>query len=114
MTFADLTFDPASRRALRAGRTIELTARETALLALLMRRPRAVVSRELALAEVWEEGTGSNVVDRYVANGPGWLCGRAGAALRQTANGQAQSYVGTFVTGVAVAAALPGGTAGHG
>jgi NADH-quinone oxidoreductase subunit L len=47
-----------------------------------------------------------NVVDRYVANGPGWLCGRAGAALRKTANGQAQSYVGAFVTGVAVIAAL--------
>jgi two-component system response regulator MprA len=68
VSFAGLTLDPASRRALRGRRTIELTARETALLALLMRRPRTVVSREVALAEVWEEGTGSNVVDRYVAH----------------------------------------------
>jgi two-component system, OmpR family, response regulator MprA len=68
LTVGDLTLDTASRRAQRAGRTIELTARETALLALLMRHPRAVVSRELALAEVWEESTGPNVVDRYVAH----------------------------------------------
>jgi NADH-quinone oxidoreductase subunit L len=47
--------------------------------------------------------------DRHVVdgimNGIGWLCGRAGASLRRTSNGQAQSYAGVFV-GVIVAIAL--------
>ena len=51
----------------RAGRDLELTPREADLLELLLRNPRGVVTRELALDEVWGgEGT-LNAVDRYVA-----------------------------------------------
>jgi two-component system response regulator MprA len=69
LAFADLTLDPGSGTARRAGRDLELTRREAQLLELLLRHARSVVTRELALEEVWGgEGEASlNVVDRYVA-----------------------------------------------
>jgi two-component system response regulator MprA len=66
LAFADLTLDPATHGAARAGEPIELTAREAELLALLMREPRRVLTRERALEEVWNDGAAPNVVDRYV------------------------------------------------
>ncbi len=56
----------AGRRATRAGRAIELTGREAALLELLLREAGRVVTRERALEEIWETGPQANVVDRYV------------------------------------------------
>ena len=69
LAFADVTLDSATGRGERAGRDLELTPREAELLALLLRDPRAVVSREQALEEVWggEWEAQPNVVDRYVA-----------------------------------------------
>ncbi len=66
LAFADLDLDLASRIARRAGREIPLTARESALLELLLRNARAVVPRERALEEIWREAAVANVVDRYV------------------------------------------------
>jgi two-component system, OmpR family, response regulator MprA len=64
---AGIALDPESRTATRDGREIELTAREAALLELLLRAgPRTVVSRERALEEVWDGEATENVVDRYV------------------------------------------------
>jgi two-component system response regulator MprA len=40
--------------------------RETALLELLLRAPRRVVTREHALAEVWRDEASAGVVDAYV------------------------------------------------
>lgn len=62
----ELSLDLSTRTAWRAGRELSLTGREADLLELLLRRPRAVVSREAALAEVWADDAGLNVVDRYV------------------------------------------------
>jgi two-component system, OmpR family, response regulator MprA len=69
LAFADLTLDPATGTAHRAGQAIELTRREAELLELLLRNARGVVTRELALEEVWGgEGEATpNAVDRYVA-----------------------------------------------
>jgi two-component system, OmpR family, response regulator MprA len=69
LAFADLTLDAESGVARRAGQDLELTRREAQLLELLLRNPRAVVSRERALEEVWGgEGEATpNAVDRYVA-----------------------------------------------
>jgi two-component system response regulator MprA len=69
LAFADLTLDPATATAQRGGRAIELTRREAELLELLLRNARGVVTRELALEEVWGgEGQATpNAVDRYVA-----------------------------------------------
>jgi two-component system response regulator MprA len=57
-----------SGAARRAGRDLELTRRESELLELLLRNARGVVTRELALEEVWGgEGEATpNAVDRYV------------------------------------------------
>jgi len=46
-----------------------LSAREADLLELLLRNPRRVVSRELALERVWGSSAAANpnVVDRYVS-----------------------------------------------
>ena len=45
-----------------------LSAREADLLALLLRHARRVVSREQAVAELWQGAATANVVDRYVSN----------------------------------------------
>lgn len=65
---AGLVLDLAARRASRDGRTIELSAREFALLAYLMRNAGQVLSRVQILAAVWEYDFDpqSNVVDVYV------------------------------------------------
>lgn len=67
-TIADLTLDTASRRVTRAGREIDLTAREYALLEYMMRNRGVVLSREMIENNLWNydyEG-GTNVVDVYV------------------------------------------------
>jgi two-component system OmpR family response regulator len=64
----DLVLDPASRRVTRAGQRVELTAKEFALLELLMRRRGEVLSRTVILEHVWDFAydPSSNVVDQYV------------------------------------------------
>jgi len=69
LAFADLALELETGTARRAGKDLELTRREAELLALLLRNARGVVTRELALEEVWGgEGEATmNSVDRYVA-----------------------------------------------
>jgi two-component system response regulator MprA len=66
LSYSDLTLDGAARKAVRAGRTIDLTGREAALLALLLRQPGRTVTRGRALEEIWAGAAEENVVDRYV------------------------------------------------
>src|SRR4051812_24376652 len=69
LAFADLTLELETGTARRAGQDLELTRREAELLAVLLRNARGVVTRELALEEVWggEGEVTMNAVDRYVA-----------------------------------------------
>jgi len=68
LAFADLTLDAESGTVRRGGRQVDLTRREAELLELMLRNARRVVTRELALEEVWGDvEAGPNVVDRYVA-----------------------------------------------
>jgi two-component system copper resistance phosphate regulon response regulator CusR len=62
---ADLELDLLSRRALRAGRRIDLTAKEFALLELLLRRQGEVLPRALIASQVWDMNFDSdtNVVE---------------------------------------------------
>ena len=62
---ADLELDHLKRRAARGGQRIDLTAKEFALLALLMRRQGEVLSRALIASQVWDMNFDSdtNVVD---------------------------------------------------
>jgi two-component system response regulator MprA len=66
LAFADLTLDLQTRVAERGARSVALTGRESALLELMLRHPRAVVPRDQAIEEIWEEAAASNVVDRYI------------------------------------------------
>ena len=69
LAFDDLVLDLRSRAARRGGRELNLSAREADLLELLLRNPRNVVTREIALDRVWGGAAlaGPNVVDRYVS-----------------------------------------------
>jgi two-component system OmpR family response regulator len=64
----DLRVDSAARVVTRAGRQVELTAREFDVLEVLARHPGQVVSRTQLLEDVWSEDYdgSSNVVDVYV------------------------------------------------
>jgi two-component system response regulator MprA len=66
LSYADLTLDTEARAATRGTRTIELTGREAALLAMLMARPGHAVTREQAQAQIWGGAALDNVIDRYV------------------------------------------------
>jgi two-component system response regulator MprA len=69
LAFADLVLEVGSGTVRRGGQELRLSPREKALLELLLRNPRQVISRELALERVWggQSSRKSNVVDRYVA-----------------------------------------------
>ena len=68
---ADLEMDLVSRKAVRAGEAVELTAREFELLEYLLRHEGELVSREMLTREVWKEpsrGTPlDNVIDVHIA-----------------------------------------------
>jgi heavy metal response regulator len=65
---ADLSLDPAARRVVRAGKPIELTAKEFALLEYMMRHPGQVLTRTMISEHVWDQTFDSytNVIDVYV------------------------------------------------
>ncbi len=69
LAFDDLVLDLRTRRARRGAAEIELSGREAELLELLLRNPRQVISRELALERVWgsESAASLNAVDRCVS-----------------------------------------------
>ena len=64
----DLELDQRTRRVVRAGREIELTNREFALLEYLMRNASTVVTRTMISEHVWQDDydTFSNVISVYV------------------------------------------------
>ena len=68
LEIADLRLDPATRQVTRAGRPIELTAREHALLEYFLRNPGRVLSRAMIAQHVWGVSfdTFTNVIDVYV------------------------------------------------
>ena len=65
----DLEFDLLARRVTRAGREVELTARELKLLEFLMRRAGQVVTRTMLLEGVWDYhfDPQTNVIDVHVS-----------------------------------------------
>jgi DNA-binding response OmpR family regulator len=87
----DVALDLRTRRATVGGRTIELSAREFALLELFLRHPDQVLSREQVLAHVWgyDFDPNSNVVEVYV----GYLRRKLGAEVIATVRGMGYRYV---------------------
>ena len=69
LEFADLTLDLVARRAQRAGRSIELQAKEFVLLEYFMRNPDRVLSKTMILQHVWDYhfDPQTNVVDVLVS-----------------------------------------------
>jgi two-component system response regulator MprA len=67
--FAGLSLDRNTREASRAGRPLELTRTEYALLELFMRNPRQVLTRALIMERVWDYDFGptSNPLEVYVS-----------------------------------------------
>jgi two-component system response regulator MprA len=65
-SYADMTLNAETRTVTRAGQTVELTGRESALLELLLRDPGRTVTREYAIEHIWDGAAEANVVDRYV------------------------------------------------
>lgn len=68
LTAGDLRLDPATRTVARAGREIEVTARELAVLEFLLRRAGEAVSKRTILDQVWgDDFEGDpNIVEVYV------------------------------------------------
>lgn len=67
-TIADLTLDTSARTVTRAGKLIDLTAKEFSLLEYMIRNKGVVVTREMIENNLWNydyEG-GTNVVDVYI------------------------------------------------
>ena len=88
LQYQDISLDPATRQVRRAGRELGLTAREYALLLVMIKRPGHVFSREQLLREVWnDQRSNSNVVEVYVRY------------LRQKLEGEGQSRVLLTVRG---------------
>ncbi|HEX6543151.1 MAG TPA: response regulator transcription factor [Ktedonobacterales bacterium] len=68
LRFADLELDTGTRVAHRGARAIELSTTEYELLALFLRRPRQVLTRDIIMDRVWGydfEGA-SNVLEVYI------------------------------------------------
>jgi two-component system response regulator MprA len=68
LRFADVELDTGTRMARRGSREISLSTTEYELLALFMRRPRQVLTRDIIMERVWGydfEGE-SNVLEVYV------------------------------------------------
>jgi two-component system, OmpR family, response regulator MprA len=68
LRYADVELDTGTRVAHRGAREIELSPTEYELLALFLRRPRQVLTREIILDRVWGmdfEGS-SNVMEVYI------------------------------------------------
>lgn len=68
LVVGDLTLNLESLKVIRAKTDIQLTAKELAILELLMSSPQKVFSRERILANVWDaqEDPMTNVVDVYI------------------------------------------------
>ncbi|MGM9479442.1 response regulator transcription factor [Pedobacter sp. GSP4] len=68
LCFEDLCLDSYSKEVTRAGRAIELSAKEFVLLELFLCHPNRLLSRQFIAEQVWDINfeTGTNVIDVYI------------------------------------------------
>lgn len=68
LKLADLELDQLNHEVKRAGKKVELTSKEYALLEYLMLNPNALVTRTMISEHVWNESfdTFTNVIDVYI------------------------------------------------
>jgi len=70
LALGDLELDPSTRELRRDGDVVPLTARELAIVELLLRRHPSVVDRWALAVQVWQdeaEAVGSNTIDVHMA-----------------------------------------------
>jgi len=93
---ADLSLDTASHQAARAGRPVNLTAKEYALLEYLMLNEGRVVGREQIAQHVWDESFDpfSNVIDVYIRRLRAKLDRPGATPLIQTRRGEGYVLTG--------------------
>ena len=86
----DVELDPATGRAARGGRPLELSAREFALLAAFLRSPGRILTRSALYEAVWgsEYDGMSNVLDVYVNYLRNKLEARGGPRVIHTVRGR--------------------------
>jgi heavy metal response regulator len=68
LTIADLELDTVTHKAKRAGKVIDLTVKEYALLEYFLRNKERVLSRTIISEHIWGNSfdTGTNLIDVYV------------------------------------------------
>lgn len=66
LRLSDMEMDLLARNAKRAGRRLELTAREFELLEYLLRHKEEIVSREMLAREVWKETSRATTLDNVI------------------------------------------------
>ncbi|WP_433943918.1 response regulator transcription factor [Paenibacillus sp. SN-8-1] len=69
LVFEDIVLDYDSREVIRAGRRLELTAKEFELLYLFMQNPKRLLTRDLIMDNIWgyDYSGESNVLEVYIA-----------------------------------------------
>lgn len=85
LRFGDVEIDQRQRRVTRAGEEVHLTPTEFDLLVCLANEPKAVLTRERLLAEVWDwaDASGTRTVDSHVKA----LRRKLGSSLIRTVHG---------------------------
>jgi len=70
LKYGDLEFDLNQRKITRAGRTIRLSGKETALLEYFMRNPERVLARQTLVERIWDDSYQpvSNAIDVHVSS----------------------------------------------
>jgi len=68
LTIADLEINLDTKTTIRAGKKIDLTSKEFALLVFFLKNKNKILSREYIIQQVWdiEFDTGTNVIDVYI------------------------------------------------
>jgi heavy metal response regulator len=68
LTIADLTLDLVSHKAVRNGKTIDLTSKEFLLLEYFIRNKNATLTRSAITEHIWNYNfdTGTNIIDVYI------------------------------------------------
>ena len=90
LKYIDLALDTIARKASRAGKQIELTAREYALIEYFMRNRGKLISRQELAKEIWGYNfdPGTNVVDVYVNHLRNIIDADSAVKLMQTERGK--------------------------
>lgn len=70
LTLGDVSLDTASRQITRNGNPVALSARESAILELLLRQPNRIFTKEQIIAQAWSEDSEvlASTVESHIAN----------------------------------------------